>query len=62
VESPFAPAKKAHPAFRVENLSHAIATLKSNGLEYRSDIDLPGIKRIYITDPFGNRIELLELM
>lgn len=61
VESPFAPAKKAHPAFRVENLNRAAAVLRSNGCEFRSDIDLPGIKRIYVADPFGNRIELLEL-
>ena len=25
------------------------------------DIDLPDITRIYINDPFGNRIELLEI-
>lgn len=62
VETPFSPAKKAHPAFRVENLSHAIATLRLNGLEVRPDIDLPGIRRIYVDDPFGNRIELLELI
>lgn len=61
VESPFAPAKKAHPAFRVESLERAVAALRSNGLEFRPDIDLPGIKRIYVNDPFGNRIELLEL-
>jgi len=61
VETPFAPARKAHPAFRVEKLDRAIAALQSSHLEYRSDIDLPGIKRIYVDDPFGNRIELLEL-
>jgi catechol 2,3-dioxygenase-like lactoylglutathione lyase family enzyme len=62
VETPFSPARKAHPAFRVENLSRAIATLRSNGLEARPDVDLPGIERIYVDDPFGNRIELLELI
>lgn len=61
VETPFVPARKAHPAFRVETLDRAIAALQSRHLAYRSDIDLPGIKRIYVNDPFGNRIELLEL-
>jgi catechol 2,3-dioxygenase-like lactoylglutathione lyase family enzyme len=61
VETPFSPAKKAHPAFRVESLEQAIASLRQNGLAFRPDIDLPGIKRIYVDDPFGNRIELLEL-
>lgn len=62
VETPFSPAKKAHPAFRVENLEQAIAVLRLNGLAFRPDIDLPGIRRIYVEDPFGNRIELLELI
>lgn len=62
VETPFSPARKAHPAFRVENLEQATATLRLNGLAFSSDIDLPGIRRIYVDDPFGNRIELLELM
>jgi len=61
VETPFSPARKAHPAFRVEKLEQTIATLRLNGLAVRPDVDLPGIKRIYVDDPFGNRIELLEL-
>lgn len=61
VETPFSPARKAHPAFRVENLEQTIATLRLNGLAARPDVDLPGIRRIYVDDPFGNRIELLEL-
>lgn len=60
VETPFIPAKKAHPAFRVKSLDEAIAVLKSYDVEFRPDIGLPGIKRIYVNDPFGNRIELLE--
>lgn len=62
VETPFSPAKKAHPAFRVESLEQTIATLRLNGLAVRPDVDLPGIRRIYVDDPFGNRIEFLELV
>ncbi|CAD5267024.1 Glyoxalase/bleomycin resistance protein/dioxygenase [Bosea sp. 62] len=61
VETPFSPARKAHPAFRVESLEQAIATLRLNGVKVRPDVDLPGIRRSYVDDPFGNRIELLEL-
>lgn len=61
VETPFTPAKKAHPAFGVANLKDAMAALQSRGLEFRADIDLPGVRRLYVNDPFGNRIELLEL-
>ena len=60
VEMPFVPARKAHPAFRVESLERVTAVLAANGLAFRPDIDLPGIRRIYVDDPFGNRIELLE--
>lgn len=61
VEDPFTPAKKAHPGFRVKSLKNSILHLQAKGIAYRTDIDLPGIKRIYIDDPYGNRIELLEV-
>jgi catechol 2,3-dioxygenase-like lactoylglutathione lyase family enzyme len=61
VEDPFFPAKKAHPAFQVTSLTAAIAALEAAELPWRRDVDLPGLKRVYTEDPFGNRIELLEL-
>jgi catechol 2,3-dioxygenase-like lactoylglutathione lyase family enzyme len=60
VEEPFIPAKKAHPAFGAPSLDEAIQHLQNRKLAYRRDIDLPTIRRIYIDDPFENRIELLE--
>ncbi|MGO4906895.1 VOC family protein [Pseudorhodobacter sp. W20_MBD10_FR17] len=60
VETPFIPARKAHPAFEVADLSRVTKQLQSAGLEPKTDQDLPGIRRIYINDPFGNRIELLQ--
>ena len=62
VEEPFAPAKKAHPAYEVVSLKEAEKCLIESSWEYRRDIDLPTIRRIYIDDPFGNRIELLEII
>ena len=59
VERPFLPAKKAHPAFRVALLDAAISTFARFWVDIRSDIDLP-IGRVYVDDPFGNRIEILE--
>lgn len=61
VETPFIPARKAHPAFQVGNLDAVVAQLQSAGLKTKTDQDLPGLRRIYLNDPFGNRIELLEL-
>lgn len=62
VEDPFIPAKKAHPAFGVASLDEAVRHLQGRKIAYRRDVDLPTIRRVYIDDPFGNRIELLELL
>jgi catechol 2,3-dioxygenase-like lactoylglutathione lyase family enzyme len=61
VEDPFTPAKKTHPGFRVNSLKNTVLHLETKGITYRADIDLPNIKRVYIDDPFGNGIELLEI-
>ncbi len=61
VETPFSPARKAHPAFQVADLDAVTAQLHAAGVETKTDQDLPGLRRIYISDPFGNRIELLQL-
>jgi len=60
VEADFRPARKAHPALVVENLEDLEARLRVAGLEVRPDRDLPGVRRSYVDDPFGNRIELID--
>ena len=60
IEEPFAPAKKAHPAFQVESLEALKTHLTKNDVSFIVDEDLPGANRIYVHDPFGNRIEILE--
>jgi len=60
VEEDFRPAGKAHPAFEVSGLQELFAYLKSAGTSVQRDSALPGYRRGYIHDPFGNRIELLE--
>ena len=62
VERPFVSAKKAHPALQVASLQDVVTRLRAQGVTCRPDIDLPGIKRVYVSDPFGNRIELLEVI
>jgi catechol 2,3-dioxygenase-like lactoylglutathione lyase family enzyme len=61
VEEPFAPARKAHPAFRVspEELDELAARLDSAGERVEWDDSLPGVRRFYTADPWGNRLELL---
>ena len=60
VEDPFHPARKAHPAFLVDDLRGLRHTLEAAGQEVRPDGALRGYDRFYIDDPFGNRLELLE--
>ncbi|NHM32246.1 VOC family protein [Neobacillus terrae] len=60
IEEPFAPAKKAHPAFEVENIEAVMDQLNESGVLFQVDIKLPGSKRFYVDDPFGNRLEILE--
>lgn len=59
VESDFRPAKKAHPALLVDDLDSLRSRLTEAGVEVTEDRRLPGFSRFYISDPFGNRIELL---
>ncbi len=60
VEADFRPARKAHPALLVENLSHFVSALEREGFVTKSDEPLAGYNRIFTEDPFGNRVELME--
>jgi catechol 2,3-dioxygenase-like lactoylglutathione lyase family enzyme len=60
VEADFRPARKAHPAFIVEDLAALAATLTTAGHPVRTDEPLAGYTRVYVDDPFGNRIELMQ--
>ena len=61
VEADFRPARKAHPAFLVDDLDALLANVQSAGCETdTSQPPLDGYKRAHVFDPFGNRIELIE--
>lgn len=60
VEADFHAAKKAHPAFLVHQLNALTQHLRRAGVTVVTDEPLEGYTRIYVYDPFGNRIELLE--
>ena len=55
IEAGFAPAKKAHPALLVSDLDALVA-----GHEVEWDDRIPGVRRCYVRDPFGNRVELIS--
>jgi len=60
VDPDFRPVRKAHPAFLIDDLDDLCRVLRSAGCQIREDDGLPGQRRIYVDDPFGNRIEFLE--
>lgn len=51
-----------HPAFEVKNLDAAREILEKNGTAIRQDSPIPDRKRFSFRDPFGNRIELIEML
>jgi catechol 2,3-dioxygenase-like lactoylglutathione lyase family enzyme len=60
VEVDFRPARKAHPALIVEDFDDLVAKLDAFAASWRWDKDLPGTRRLYVDDPFGNRGELID--
>ena len=60
VDREFRPATKAHPAFLVRDLRLLVERLRTAGVAVVDDEPLPGCDRVYVTDPFGNRLELME--
>ena len=59
VDADFSPARKAHPAFTVSDYDELRDRLRAAGVEVTDDGSIPGIRRCYVADPWGNRIELV---
>lgn len=60
VDRDFRPARKAHPALVVDDLAAIEARLRAAGRIVEDAIPLPGWTRLYVLDPFGNRVELMQ--
>jgi catechol 2,3-dioxygenase-like lactoylglutathione lyase family enzyme len=62
VEEPYAPARKAHPAFVVADLDEAAGRLRGLGFDVDdSERDsFPGFTRFHTFDGHRNRVEVLE--
>ena len=60
VDADFRAAQKAHPALLVDDLAALQIALAAAGMEAVPDEPADGRKRCYVSDPFGNRIELMQ--
>jgi catechol 2,3-dioxygenase-like lactoylglutathione lyase family enzyme len=60
VDKDFRPATKAHAAFIVDDVRALAATIAAAGHSIVDDEALEGHDRVYVSDPFGNRIELMQ--
>jgi GNAT superfamily N-acetyltransferase/catechol 2,3-dioxygenase-like lactoylglutathione lyase family enzyme len=60
VEADFRPARKAHPALRIAGIDRFAARCEGARHPVEWDERYPGVRRFYVHDPFGNRLELME--
>lgn len=62
VEDPFVPARKAHPAFVVEDLYAVAGSLAACGFEVdeRERDTFAGYRRFHTHDGAGNRVEVMQ--
>lgn len=60
IEPEFHPAKRAHPAFIVDDLDEILAACERAGLTTKPDTSFNGFRRVHVLDPFGNRLELMQ--
>ncbi len=60
VEDPFTPARKAHPGLRIAGYEAFTTALSRAGVVVKADTSVPGLRRCFVDDPFGNRVELVD--
>lgn len=60
IQADFVPARKAHPGLRVADLEAARAQLQAAGIPIVADESGVAIRRFYVNDPFGNRLEFMQ--
>ena len=60
VEEDFRPQKKAHPGILVADLDALAQRVQEHGLDVEWDDNFPGMRRFYLQDNNGNRLEFLS--
>jgi catechol 2,3-dioxygenase-like lactoylglutathione lyase family enzyme len=59
VEKDFRAAKKAHPALRVSDIDALAEAMTGAGYQPVWDDDIEDIRRFFVFDPVGNRLEFI---
>jgi catechol 2,3-dioxygenase-like lactoylglutathione lyase family enzyme len=54
------PSGRAHPALLVADVLVIATRCEAAGVPVRWDERYPGVRRFYLVDPFGNRIEIMQ--
>ena len=60
VEADFHPARKAHPGLVCADLDAVVTACTAAGYKVSWDENFPGFRRCYVSDPVGNRLELMQ--
>ena len=60
VDKNFRAATKAHPGLLVSDLKAIIDRCGERGIQILDDGLIEGYRRIFVEDPFGNRLELMQ--
>src|SRR5688572_4077771 len=61
VDEAFVAARKAHPALAVSAYDELRRRLRDAGIDVTDDDAIPGVRRSYVHDPWGNRLELVAM-
>lgn len=59
-EGDFRAARKGHPALVTDNLDDLASRCEAGGFTVAWDQRYPGVRRFYVLDPFGNRLEIMQ--
>jgi catechol 2,3-dioxygenase-like lactoylglutathione lyase family enzyme len=62
VDRNFCPATKAHPGLLVEDLDELVSRCEATGYKIVVGEGVKSYRQVYVIDPFGNRLELLEFI
>ncbi len=55
-------ATKAHLAYQVDDIEEWEKRLQENGIEIGDSVPFTGFRRFEIRDPFGNRVEFIQVL